>query len=418
MGGGREPREVDSLVPSFLGGGGLAMQITESDLEPVRDRTDSGLDEERAKTDLALAGTTAEERLSADAELEASRAAADEVIRARRELSDARLRDGQAGAPQVSALVDRERRVADRDKERERTLADSIVEHERQRVDDVVRVEREDRRLVDERLGTERAETDDRLRLERERTDEVVDDASALLFYEQAAHARAKQAVIGRDERLALVSHELRNPLAAIVMNAQALLDASPADLATTRIAEDVQAACASMSRLVSDLLDVTSIELGRLQVNLVPGDATGVLRDALAAVAPLVETRSLSVVTHLPQQALPARFDHGRIQQVFANLFANSVKFTAPGGTISVDVDQVGRSLRFCVSDTGCGIPSEDLFHVFDRFWQVGGVDKRGLGLGLYVCKAIVEAHGGKIWAASNVGVGSKFYFTLPQSG
>jgi signal transduction histidine kinase len=392
------------------------MQTTESNLEPVRERTDIGLDEERAKTDLALAGTTAEERLSADADLEASRAAADEVIRERREVSDARLRDAHAGAPQVSALVDRERWVADRDKERERTLADSIVEHERQRVDDVVRVEREDRRLVDERLGLERAETDDRLRVERERTDEVVDDASALLFYEQAAHARSKQAVIGRDERLALVSHELRNPLTAIVMNAQALLDASPTDLTTTRIAEEVQAACAQMSRLVTDLLDVTSIELGRLRVNLVPGDAAGALRAAMAAAAPVIEARSLSLVSHLPQQPLQARFDAARLAQVFANLFANSAKFTPPGGTITVELDQVGRSLRFCVSDTGCGIPADDLFHVFDRFWQVGGVDKRGLGLGLYVSKAIVEAHGGRIWAASNVGMGSKFYFTLPQ--
>jgi signal transduction histidine kinase len=393
------------------------METTEPNLEPVRERTDLGLGEERAKTDMALGSATGDENIRADQARETRRAAADEAIRVRRADADARLRDAQAAAPPPSGLVDRARQVAAGEKQRERTLADSIVGEERQRVDDQARGEREDRRLGDERLTIERAETDERLRMERERTDEIVDDASALLFYEQAAHARAKLAVIGRDERLALVSHELRNPLTAMVLNAQALLDASPGDLTTTRIAEDVQAACAQMSRLVTDLVDVTSIELGRLQVSLRPGDVAGALRDAVSAAGPLLEARSLSLVTHLPREPLRARFDHARIQQVFANLFANSAKFTAPGGTISVDLAPVGRSLRFCVADTGCGIPPDDLFHVFDRFWQVGGVDKRGLGLGLYVCKAIVEAHGGKIWAASNVSAGSKFYFTLPQT-
>jgi signal transduction histidine kinase len=397
---------------------GQAMQTTGADLEPVRERTDLGLDDERAKTDMALARSTSDDEINADADLEASRADADAKVRARRSSSDADLRDRQDASPLESSVVDAERERADRERTRERSLADSIVDTERQRFDAAIRVEREDRRLVDERLEIERAETDNRLRLERETTDAVVDDASALLFYEQAALARAVMAVAGRDERLALVSHELRNPLTAIVMNAQALLDASPTDLVTTRIAEDVQLACNHMSRLVSDLLDVTSMELGRLKVTLEPADATILLRDALAIGAPLLKRRSLSLVVHGADQTLPARFDHARLLQVFANLFANAVKFTEPGGTITVSVERTGSLIRFCVADTGCGIPPGDLFFVFDRFWQVSGGDRRGLGLGLYVCKAIVEAHRGKIWAASEVGVGSKFFFTLPAAG
>jgi signal transduction histidine kinase len=100
---------------------------------------------------------------------------------------------------------------------------------------------------------------------------------------------------------------------------------------------------------------------------------------------------------------------------QVLANLLSNSIKFTARGGNITVSCVDNGGGLQFCVSDTGSGIPQEMLESVFERFWQVGKNDRRGLGLGLYISKCIVEAHGGRIWTESTLGVGSRFYFTLP---
>jgi signal transduction histidine kinase len=269
----------------------------------------------------------------------------------------------------------------------------------------------------DAALGLERAETDVRLLCEREKTDELVDDAGELLFDEQAAHVRSNRA---RDERLAMVSHELRSPLTAILLNAQSLLEAVPpggSAIATLRYAEDIKLACGQMGRLVGDLLDLASMEAGRLGVTLATGDAVQVMRDAVAVSAPLLVTRRLALIVDQPAGPLFARFDHPRLLQVFTNLFANSVKFTRDGGTISVGASRIGTAVQFCVADTGCGISPEDTAHVFERFWQQGGKDRRGLGLGLYICKAIVEAHGGTIWVSSEVGVGSRFYFTVPEA-
>ena len=395
------------------------MSSSESDLEPVRERTDLGLDQERARTDATLGLPLGDEENRADLDTEVRRADADEAMRARRVRADALLRESQSlTSPDLPAgVVEAARELADGERQRERHLADSIVERERQRADDVVDVDRETRRMVDELLGLERAETDSRLRLEREKTDEIVEDADALLADEQA---RSKKALAQRDDFLAIVSHELRNPLSAIALGAYTLLDpARPGltDRATREIAEDVHIACAQMTRLVGDLLDGVSIESGGLTVNPVQGDARRVIHDAVAMSTAMLRRQSLSVTVEETPGQLLAQFDHPRLLQVFANLFANAAKFTAPGGTISVSVAPTGTSIRFCVADTGCGIAQEDTARVFDRFWQRDRRDRRGLGLGLYICKGIVEAHGGRIWVSSEPGAGSRFFFTVPAA-
>jgi signal transduction histidine kinase len=102
---------------------------------------------------------------------------------------------------------------------------------------------------------------------------------------------------------------------------------------------------------------------------------------------------------------------------QVLANLITNSIKFTAQGGSIWVRAERAGDELRFSISDTGAGIPDHMLEAVFERFWQVDKNDRRGLGLGLYISRCIVEAHRGRIWAESRLGEGSRFWFTLPAA-
>jgi signal transduction histidine kinase len=106
---------------------------------------------------------------------------------------------------------------------------------------------------------------------------------------------------------------------------------------------------------------------------------------------------------------------DAARIQQVLSNLVGNAVKFTPRDGRITVCAEQSEREVRFSVIDTGSGIPSEQLPHIFGRFWQARASDRRGIGLGLAIAKGIVEAHNGRIWVESHVGLGSTFYFTLP---
>ncbi len=115
------------------------------------------------------------------------------------------------------------------------------------------------------------------------------------------------------------------------------------------------------------------------------------------------------------PSGPLTGTFDRDRMLQVFANLITNSIKFTPEGGTVRIGGERCGTNLQFSVSDTGLGIPEGMLEDVFERFWQVGKNDRRGLGLGLYITKCIVEGHGGTIRAASELGKGSTFTITLP---
>ena len=267
-------------------------------------------------------------------------------------------------------------------------------------------------------LTQERAETDARLLDERETTDAMVDDAAVHLLDEQAAHARARSAVAGRDQLLAMVSHELRGPLTAIALNANSLLQTAPAALTTRetrQVAQDMKAACGQMVHLVSDLLELPNMEAGRLEVSPLEVDAARVLRDAVAANAPMIHAASLSLQVEYPPEPRLAWIDRPRLLQVFTNLFTNAVKFSPPGGGITASLTGSEVEVQFCVADTGGGIPTEHLGRVFERFWQLAGSDRRGLGLGLYICKAIVEEHGGRIWVCSTPGVGSQFYFTVP---
>jgi len=169
------------------------------------------------------------------------------------------------------------------------------------------------------------------------------------------------------------------------------------------------------MNRLIGDLVDVTSIDAGRLALAPIGGDAGALMAEAMETFLPAAREKGVSLSAGVPAGRLRAEFDHDRMLQVFANLIANSIKFTPVGGKITVRVERTRGMLRFCVSDSGVGIPPMMLEAIFERFWQVGKDDRRGQGLGLYISKCIVEAHRGRIWAESQAGKGSQVYFTLP---
>jgi signal transduction histidine kinase len=132
-------------------------------------------------------------------------------------------------------------------------------------------------------------------------------------------------------------------------------------------------------------------------------------------AFQPTASAKGLSLDSDVASDSLLARFDHERIHQVLANLLSNAIKFTPEGGRVSIRVEPAEGEIRFSVTDTGPGIAEDELGRIFERFWQVVGGDKRGLGLGLYISKCIIEAHGGRIWAESQPEAGSTFFFTLP---
>jgi signal transduction histidine kinase len=150
------------------------------------------------------------------------------------------------------------------------------------------------------------------------------------------------------------------------------------------------------MNRLIGDLVDVASIEAGKILVTPSLQDANALVRESVEAFQPLAPAQGLSLDGATSENPLMARFDHERLLQVVANLLSNAIKFTRPGGRISIRVEPRGQEVHFSVTDTGSGIPKHQLEAVFERFWQARSEDRRGLGLGLYISRCIVEAHGG----------------------
>jgi signal transduction histidine kinase len=169
------------------------------------------------------------------------------------------------------------------------------------------------------------------------------------------------------------------------------------------------------MYRLVHDLLDVTEIEAGKLPVARSPTGVDVLVTDAIELLRPLANAKRIALETELPPALPPVAADRERVLQVFSNLGGNAIKFTSQGGRVEIRASLRDAMVEFTVRDSGPGIASEELPHVFDRFWQAKKTARSGAGLGLAIAKGIVEAHGGDIRAESELGRGSSFLFTLP---
>jgi signal transduction histidine kinase len=170
------------------------------------------------------------------------------------------------------------------------------------------------------------------------------------------------------------------------------------------------------MGRIVGDLVDVGSISSGKLVLILNVGKPADVVAEAVGTFSAHAEAAGVALVVEALQPDSVARFDHARILQVLINLLCNAIKFTAKGGTVTVRSRCAEEVILLSVSDTGSGIPSDMLNAIFAPYVQVKD-DRRGVGLGLYIAKALVDGHGGRIWAESTVGKGTTFYFTLPRA-
>lgn len=223
----------------------------------------------------------------------------------------------------------------------------------------------------------------------------------------------AQRAIRARDEVLAVVSHDLKNPLEAVMLSAALLLRTgeSPRVL---RYAETVQRSASRMDRLIRELLDLSSIDAGRFRVEPRPERIHDVVEEALAVLAPLANEKDVALRAEGPDDEDPVPLDRERILQVLSNVVGNAVQFSPRGGAVEVRTSLAPNRARIEVTDDGPGIAGEDLPHVFDRFWK--SHSRRGTGLGLAIARGIVEAHGGQIWVESRVGEGSTFVFTLPR--
>jgi len=181
--------------------------------------------------------------------------------------------------------------------------------------------------------------------------------------------------------------------------------------------ADRIQRYAARMNRLIGDLLDVASLDAGLLAVTPTRGDAAVVISEAVETFRAAASAKEIALETEITGQPLRWKVDSARMLQVLANLITNAIKFTPRGGAIRVHGERREGELRLSVTDTGVGIPPDLLERIFERFWQVGVNDRRGLGLGLYISRSIVKAHGGRIWAESADGAGSTFFVTLPTA-
>ena len=240
---------------------------------------------------------------------------------------------------------------------------------------------------------------------------------AALSIENARLYRAANRAVQVRDEVLGIVAHDLRNPLHAILLGVSSLRGRGGEPGRLSRTADMIERSADRMNRLIEDLLDVARMEAGRLSIARGRVGTVRVITDALEAQTPLAASASIELVADLAPGLPDVAADRDRLLQVLENLIGNAVKFTEPGGRITVGAAPREGELLVWVADTGRGITAEDIAHLFDRFWQARRDGRRGAGLGLPIVRGIVEAHGGRVWVKSTPGRGSTFYFTIPTA-
>lgn len=235
----------------------------------------------------------------------------------------------------------------------------------------------------------------------------------------QRAEDALRLAVKARDDMIGIVSHDLRNPANAVKMLAMSVIAESAAlpEPITERVRVILQAAV-QMDTLIQDLLDVTRLETGRLTVTARRTPIHELMHAATTALRPLAEGCGVGFEVIIADDVTDVLADSERITQAISNLVGNSLKFTAWGGHVSVNVARRGGFAEFQVRDTGVGIPPDQLAHVFDRFYRACvelTARRHGAGLGLPIARGIIEAHGGSIRMESEYGHGTLVVFTLP---
>jgi len=264
--------------------------------------------------------------------------------------------------------------------------------------------------------------TDDDIELARE-----LAHLAALALEHARLYKAERRAVNAREEILSVVSHDLKTPLNTVLVGARAieaeLRRGEPLDAADREILERqvrvILRAIAGMDGLISDLLDAARLDAGTFSIDTLSVDLTAVIRRTLDLLEPQARAADVSLEWAGDRSVPEIRGDAARIGQVLSNLVANGIRHAPRGGTVGIRAEPVGSDVLVTVSDTGPGIPPERLERLFDRFWQADREDGRprdGAGLGLWIARGIVEAHGGRIRAESEIGAGTRFYFTLPR--
>ncbi len=331
-----------------------------------------------------------------------------------------------ASEQQADVNRDAERVEADKAKRQSRSASDASRDLGRA---DVNRSGAEHQAEGDERLRVERATSDEAIDAERFRTDAATEmgrtqhhtsarSSADLLSREQESHRKTQTALTTREEFLAIVSHDLRNPLNHISMAAQNLFEEPGEPHEVKEIAASISRSAGEMLRLIQDLLDIERIAIGKLVLHYEKHDVARIIKEVVGDFQRDAASKQLSLIAKPEAGCGDVVCDRSRVVQVLSNLIGNAIKFTPPKGQISVRCALAGsesKEVRISVSDTGAGIAPEKIGTIFERFSQINSHDRRGIGLGLYIAKMMVEEHPGRIWVESKLGEGSTFHFTLP---
>jgi signal transduction histidine kinase len=311
----------------------------------------------------------------------------------------------ESGVPYVFENIERDWRGSDLILERLRRLkTTSLI---------IVPLEANGRRMGALTLGSTRTDrhfvnTDISLAWELARS-------SAMALANASLYADAGHAIAARDEVLAVVSHDLRNPVSRIGLAADLVLETEPLSQQGQKAIAIISRAAHEMNRLIGDLLDVSRIQSGNLSIDAKPFEIATLLERVDESFAILAQQRSLGWRVDVPTDSVSINADQDRLVQALGNLVGNAMKFTPSSGLVRVDAHVSADAVRIGVHDTGPGMDENQLAHVFDRFWQVRSGDRRGAGLGLAIAPGIVLAHDGRLWLESTPGSGTSAWIELP---
>lgn len=265
-----------------------------------------------------------------------------------------------------------------------------------------------------------REETDRSMMEERHRADATSVRSSKRIADEIRAHEKTKMALTTRDEFLAIVSHDLRNPIGAVSTCASMLLE----DFLYHDMNPEIRHWITFVKRnadtalnMIRDLLDMERLAEGKLQLNIGRHDLNVVVREAVENFILIAAAKNILLRAIENPRPVYARCDRERVLQVLSNLIGNALTYTPGNGSVVVRTAVNDDEIKISVTDTGPGIPAEKQAQIFERFAQLGTKNRQGLGLGLYISKMLIVLHEGRIWVESEPGKGSSFYFTVPAA-
>lgn len=364
-----------------------------------REKTNKSLKFERNKVDNYLDSEEQDVEHNVDEALDKKRAEIDRKLHKSRSDLDKSI-NNESG--EVEKIILKEREYSDNAKTTARLDEDSIRE-----------VERTQKKIITENLlGSERKDTDAKLKDERSAIDSI--SRGQILSVKNA-----KNELTTRDQYLATVSHDLKNPLSAIALSVGVMKRSFYKDKvdkeSLLKFFELIERNVGTMERLINDLLDVEQMVNGDIVLNLKKCDLGELLKEVQLSFEPAILNSGLTLELQPMDESIFANIDHDRIFQVLSNLIGNAIKFTPKNGLIKIGFEKNDNIISIIVSDNGPGIPEDKKELIFERFSQLNSNDRRGMGLGLFISKWIVESHNGEIFVNSKVDEGSSFTVTLP---